>query len=100
MSVVLIFLKSNDTADEGGDYTTVLPVDAGEMENHKTMYIAIAIGLVALSVHSWLVIFALYKHDSTPENKIVDDAIAATMSKYPPLQNVSTIDDGIRFTYN
>lgn len=101
MGIVLIFLRSSDKADENGDYTTALPDDANQMEHHKTMYAAMAIGFIALSVHSWLVIFALYRHDTTtPENEMVDDAIAATVSKYPPLQNVATVDDGIRFTYN
>lgn len=97
--MVLIALKSSDSADESDDYTTPLPYGSDGMQTHKTMYIIFAVALILLSCHSWLVIFALYKYDSNHENRIVDDVIAAAVSKYPPLQNVTTIDDGIRFTY-
>lgn len=99
VGLVLIIFKSDDLADESGDFTTALPDASEEIETHKTMFIIIAIALIALSCHSWFVIFALYKHDSNHENKIVDDVIASAASKYPPLQSVATVDDGLRFTY-
>lgn len=84
--------------DDNDDFTTPMSNENDEMRMSKTMYIAIAIAVIAITIHSWLVIYALYKHDSSFENKI-DDAVKAAISNVPPLQNVASVDDGIRFTY-
>lgn len=102
IGVILLIFKLNDkTNDDGssGDVdSTPMPDENDDMRMSKTLYTAIAIALIAISVHSWIVIYALYKHDSSFENKI-DDAVKAAISNIPPLQNVASVDDGIRFTY-
>lgn len=108
IGIILISFKSNgkanidsseshDDNDENG-FTTPMSEQNDEMHMHKSMYIALAIGFLAISAHSWIVIYALYKNDSSFENKI-DDALNVAVSNYPPLQNVATIDERVYYTY-
>lgn len=110
IGIVTKFVIASDTTYDGDEFTTPHEKTEDPMKRHKTLYTLVAVLFILINCHAWLVIFALYKQDSSSENKIVDSAMAAAISNYPPLQNVSTgvdsiqssvtkIDDGLRFAY-
>lgn len=110
IGIVTKFVNASDTTYDGDEFTEAHEKKEDPMKRHKTLYTLVAICFILLNCHAWLVIFALYKQDSSSDNKIVDSAIAAAVLNYPPLQNVATavdsiessvtkIDDGLRFSY-
>lgn len=110
IGIVTKFVTASDHTWDGDEYTTANEKKEDPMKRHKTLYTLVAICFIIMNCHAWLVIFALYKQDSSSENKIVDSAIAGAVLSYPPLQNVATvvdsldssvtkIDDGLRYAY-
>lgn len=110
IGIVTKFVSASDTTYDIDEFTVAHGKAEDPMKRHKTLYTFVAICFILLNCHAWLVIFALYKQDSCSENKIVDSAIAAAVSNYPPLQNVATVvdslelsdtknDDGLRYSY-
>lgn len=110
IGIVTKFVSGSDTTYDIDEFTTVNEKNEDIMKRHKTVYTIVAICFILVNCHAWLVIFALYKQDSSSENKIVDSAIVAAASNYPPLQNVASavdsiqssvtkLDDGMRFSY-
>lgn len=96
IGIVTKFVQASDTTYDLDEFTTANEKNEDIMRRHKTLYTIVAIFFILLNCHAWLVIFALYKQDSTSENKIVDSAIVAAVSNYPPLQNVASAVDSIR----
>lgn len=110
------FVSGSDTSYDIDDDDLANVNKDDPMKRHKTLYTIVAICYILLSCHAWLVIFALWKQDSSAENKIIDSAIAMAMSNYPTLQSVASIDrtgidssmqssarkidDGLRLSYN
>lgn len=112
LGIVLLFVSPSDTAttNAGEDYTTSMTNEDDPVQGHRFIFISVAVVIILLNIHGWLVIFALYKSYSHPENKVVDNVMAEVAASYPPLQSVTknmdavrssvaTIDDGLRFTY-
>lgn len=110
IGIVTKFVIASDTTYDGDEFTTPNEKSEDPMKRHKTLYTLVAICFILMNCHAWLVIFALYKQDSSSDNKIVDSVIAGAVANYPPLQNVATvvdsidtsvtkIDDGLRFSY-
>lgn len=102
IAIIFLIIKAFSTSEpaESEEYATPIPTDEDALPKGYESIVAIsAIILIAISVHTWLVIFTLYKQYSYKGDlENVPNSIAT--HPYPHPQQISMIGNRATFTHN